>query len=92
MSAPQQSGRPSRRAVARDVTSFILGWVLIFYQALFVDPSKVNETFLWIAATLVGVPGAAEALTRIRSGTGGSPSSPPSPPSLPSSSSSPGGE
>jgi hypothetical protein len=74
------------------VITFILGWLLIFQQALFVDPSQVNEVFLWIAATLVGVPGGAEAVARIRSGMAGSPTPPASPPSLPSSPSSSGGD
>jgi hypothetical protein len=78
--------------VLRDVLSFGLGWALIFQQALFVDPSRVNETFIWLAGTLLGVPGASEVLARIRSGTGGSGSPPASPGSPSSSTSSSGGE
>jgi hypothetical protein len=79
--------------VARDVISFTLGWVLIFQQALFVDPSRVNEAFLWVAAALLGVPGASEVVARIRAGTGGSGSASASDASEPwSSTSSSGGD
>jgi hypothetical protein len=80
--------------VAARVTSFVLGWGMIWWQMLFVDPSQVNETFLWIAAALVGVPGAAEALSRITNAgsSGGSASTPPSSPSPSSSPTSSEGE
>lgn len=95
MSATQQDrqrrGKPTRLERARDITSFVLGWGLIWHQALLVKPADVNETFLFLAAALLGVPFGAEALARIRGGTPtispGTPSpSPDSSPSSPSSS------
>jgi hypothetical protein len=64
-------GRPSPITLLRDIASFILGWVLIFKQAgiLFEPPSQVNLPLLILAATLVGTPLGAEALSRILSGT-----------------------
>ena len=59
--------------------TFIGGGVLLFQQALFVDPGKVNELFLIVALVLIGVPGAAELLPRFFPGLGGT-ASPPSPP------------
>lgn len=55
-----------------------MGWVLLFQQALFVDPAKVNEMFIVGALALIGVPGAAELLPRIIPGLGAT-ASPPSP-------------
>jgi len=91
VSTPRTSGRPSRRQVARDVGTFIGGWVLLFQQALFVDPAKVNELFIVVSLILIGVPGAAELLPRILpglAGTGSPPSPHPPDPSPPPSSSS----
>lgn len=51
-----------------------------------VDPAQVNEAFLWLAGALLGVPGAAEVVGRIRTGTAGVASSSASPESLSSSS------
>lgn len=81
MSDPERttSGRPSRRTVLRDVASFILGWGLIYQQAVFVDPEKVNGTLIWAAVSLLGVPGASELL--LRAGTALRPSATPPPPS-----------
>jgi hypothetical protein len=62
-------GRPSKLKMAGDVASFILAWVIIFWQMLFVEPSQVNETFLWLAAALLGIPGGTEAVARIRGGS-----------------------
>jgi len=87
------SGRPSRRTVLRDIASFILGWVLIFQQALFVDPGKVNEVFIWAALALLGVPGTAELVVRAI-GTASSrsgPAPPVSPPDSPLPATSSGG-
>jgi hypothetical protein len=64
-----------------------LGWTLIFQQALFVDPAKINIAFLVLAGGLVGTPTGAEAIARIRGVY--TPSLPSSVPSLPSRSSSP---
>jgi hypothetical protein len=57
--------------VLRDISTFGLGWGLIYQQALFVDPTKVNPQFLWVAATLISSPVGAEALTRLRALFGG---------------------
>ena len=90
---------PTRFTVFKDVTSYFGGWALLIYQVRFVEPAQVNESFLWIAVGLIGVPSLAQ-LWALRSGgsgsgTGGSPSPPESPPSGPSRSPSPsasGGE
>lgn len=100
MSTPQTSGRPSRRQVARDVGTFIGGWALLFQQALFVDPAKVNELFLVVALVLIGVPGAAELLPRFFPGLGATasprsqppPADSPPPPSSPPATSPAGGD
>lgn len=76
MSARQLSGW----ALARDILSYVGGWGLIIYQAVAVPPEKVNEWFLLLGGSLIGVPGVAEILTwrtRGDGGTEGSPSSPP---------------
>lgn len=52
--------------MARDVGSFLLGWGLIYQQALFVDPGSVNATFLWAAVTLILTPVGSETALRIR--------------------------
>lgn len=54
--------RPGRWVVARDVFSYMGGWLLIFQQALFVDPSRVNPWFLLLGGSLIGVPGVAEVI------------------------------
>lgn len=70
-----RSRGPGRWTLVRDIMSFTLGWALIFQQALFIDPGKVNSAFLWLAAALLGVPGASEVVARFRAGTGGAASS-----------------
>ena len=81
--------RPTTWTVLRDAGSWIGGWLLIFKQAgiLFDPPSQVNETMIWVAASLIGVPGVFQ-LWLARSGgatsTGVSPSPPPPPESSPS--------
>ena len=81
--------RPTTWTVLRDVGSWVGGWLLIFKQAgiLFAPPGQVNETLVWMAAALIGVPGVMQ-LWLARSGadtsTGVSPSPPPSPESSPS--------
>lgn len=52
--------------MVRDVGSFLLGWGLIYQQALFVDPASVNGTFLWAAVTLILTPVGTETAARIR--------------------------
>jgi hypothetical protein len=81
-----QHGKPTRWDRVRDGLTFLGAWVIIGYQMLMVEPKDVNETFLFLAAGLLGVPFGAEALARLR-GSGGSgitdsgssPSSSPSP-------------
>jgi hypothetical protein len=46
--------------VFKDVTSYLGGWALIAYQALFVPPREVNAWFLLLGGSLIGVPGIAE--------------------------------
>jgi hypothetical protein len=73
--------------VLRDVATFVLGWLLIFQQALFVPPEKLNLAFLFLAASLIGTPATVNALGKIRGG--GTPAAPTSPAPSASSSSSP---
>lgn len=83
--------RPGTFTVLRDAATWLGGWLIIFKQAglFFAPPTQVNETLVWMAAALIGVPGVAQ-LWLARSGagtsTGGSGSSPPAPAPLPSSS------
>lgn len=88
MSTRQLSGW----ALTRDILSYVGGWALIVYQALAVPPKDVNEWFLLLGGSLIGVPGVAEILAwrgRGDSGTAGLPLPPPAPvlPERPSSSS-----
>lgn len=70
-----------------DLLSYFGGWSLIGYQALAVPPKDVNEWFLLLGGSMIGVPGVAEILSwRGRQGgtgdtAGSSPSSesPPQP-------------
>jgi len=85
------SARPSRLSVLRDTSAYVGGWLLMLKEAgiLFDPPPQANETLIWVAALLIGVPGVAQVIAW-RFGTGGVPSSPPppeSPPPLPSTSS-----
>lgn len=50
------------RLFTRDTFSLIAGWVIIFYQMLYVPPKEVNEWFLLLAGSLIGVPGIAEVI------------------------------
>jgi len=64
--------------------------VLIFQQALYVDPSRVNTAFLILAGALVGVPLSVPAILAIRGiGITALSEQPPSSPSPSSSSTSP---
>lgn len=74
-----QGRKPGRRTVLRDIVSYVLGWGLIIYQALAVPPKDVNEWFLLLGGSLVGVPGIAEILKWRATGTAAPPLSPPSP-------------
>lgn len=76
-----------------DTASWLGGWVLIFKQAgiIFDPPSQVNETLVWLAAAMIGVPGVAQILlAKFGSGTGMGDS--PRPALAPESSSSSSGE
>lgn len=83
--------RPGLKTTAlRDAATWVLGWVIIFKQSgiLFDPPAQHNETLIWMAGALIGVPGIAE-LWRARSGqpTGtGAAGSSPAPVALPPSS------
>ena len=82
--------RPGTGTVLRDIGSWIGGWLLIFKQAgiLFAPPVQVNETIVWVAAALIGVPGVFQlwlARYGAATSTGASPSPPLSPESSPSS-------
>jgi hypothetical protein len=74
-----------------DLLSYFGGWSLIGYQALAVPPKDVNEWFLLLGGSMIGVPGVAEILSwrGRQGGTGDTAGSSPSPdsPSQPSSSS-----
>lgn len=81
--------RPGTWTVLRDAGSWIGGWLLIFKQAgiIFDPPSQPNETIIWVAAVLVGVPGALQiwlARSGVATSTGVSPPPDPSSESQPS--------
>jgi hypothetical protein len=61
--------------VAKDVVSYALGWWLMDSQAgMFTDPpAHPNETLMWIAALLIGVPGVAQVIALRFGGTGSMP-------------------
>ena len=84
--------RPGWLPIFLDTFSYAGGWFLIGYQLLEVPPKDVNEWFLLLGGSLIGVPGIAEILawrSREAIGTGSSGGSPPPPGSpLPESSSS----
>lgn len=95
MSTDRQSTGPGWLAAARDLGSFVVGWVVILKQAGigFPPPAEVNIPLLILAACSINVPQAAWLLSGRQRGdtTGGSsdglpPSRlPPSAPSLPTS-------
>jgi hypothetical protein len=82
--------RPAISTVLRDTGTWVGGWVLIFKQAgiVFAPPTQVNETLIWVAAVLIGVPGAAQVWAGRSGQTGGTGASSTSPalPDSPSSS------
>jgi len=39
---------------------FVGGWLIILYQMLEVPPTQVNEWFLFLGGSMIGVPGIAE--------------------------------
>lgn len=85
------STRPGFSRVLLDTASWLGGWIIIFKQAgiLFVPPAQVNETLVWLAAAMIGVPGVAQILlARFGGGTGMGESPPPPPPPASSPSSS----
>jgi len=82
VSANSTNRFPSWVTMARDVISYLGGWGLIIHQALFVPPGTVNEWFLLLGGSLIGVPGIGEILAlraRAQGGTDASPSQPPAP-------------
>ena len=81
--------------VGTDLVTYLGGWAIIAKEAglLFTPPVQVNETLIWVAATMIGVPGLrqiAEIVIR-QSGTDRSPPQPQPPESSPSSSGAPPG-
>lgn len=84
------NARPGLRRILLDTLSWGGGWVIILKQAgiLFVPPPQVNETLIWMAAALIGVPGLTQLLALRFGGstpTAGSPPGPVPPVSSPSS-------
>jgi hypothetical protein len=71
------NARPGVLSYARDIGSYLIGVALMFKQAgiIFTPPAAPNETMIWIAALLIGVPGVAQIIT-LRFGTGSQPSQP----------------
>lgn len=66
------------RVLTRDTISFVGGWFIILYQMLEVPPTQVNEWFLLLGGSLIGVPGIAEIIAlRGRKPTDGQSSQPP---------------
>lgn len=98
MSARQQA--PGWLAILRDFTALTLPWVLIFKQAGigFAPPQEVSEPILWMAGSMLSVPGVAQILAlKFGNGTGTDGSRSPDPlsasrPSASSSSTSQAGE
>lgn len=62
--------KPGWFTIFKDVTSYIGGWALIAYQALFVPPKEVNAWFLLLGGSLIGVPGIAEIIAWRKADTG----------------------
>ena len=90
------NAQPTRLSVSRDLVSYLGGWALMLKQAgiIFPPPPNPNETLIWVAALLIGVPGVLQVIAW-RFGTGGVSTSLPaggSPPPLESSSPTTGGE
>lgn len=58
-----QAHRPGWVTLLFDLLSYFGGWSLIGYQALAVPPKDVNEWFLLLGGSMIGVPGVAEILS-----------------------------
>ena len=58
-----QVQRPGWVTLLFDLLSYFGGWSLIGYQALAVPPKDVNEWFLLLGGSMIGVPGVAEILS-----------------------------
>jgi hypothetical protein len=88
----QQQPPPGWFVILRDVVALTFPWVLIFKQAGigFTPPQEVSEPILWLAGSMLSVPGVAQILAfRFGGGTGTAGSPPPDQPAaLPPSSSS----
>lgn len=81
------NARPGWTTLLRDIGSYLIGVAIMFKQAgiIFTPPPQANQTLIWIAALLIGVPGVAQIIA-LRFGTGSQPLPPPSPDSSSSSS------
>jgi hypothetical protein len=64
------------RVLTRDTISFAGGWFIILYQMFYVPPTEVNEWFLLLGGSLIGVPGVAEIIA-LRGRSTDAPVSPP---------------
>lgn len=84
--------RPAWVTMLFDLMSYFGGWSLIGHQALAIPPKDVNEWFLLLGGSMIGVPGVAEILAwrgrQSPTGTAAPGSSPP-PPESPQPASSP---
>ncbi len=50
------------RLLTRDSISLLGGWYIVLWQMLKVPPADVNEWFLLLGGSLIGVPGVAEVI------------------------------
>lgn len=83
--------RPSFWEVAKDLGSYIGGWILLFKQAgiFFAPPAQISEIWITIGVVAIGIPGLSQLwLARFGKGTSTDVQlpQPPSPDSSPSSS------
>lgn len=72
----KRTRRPGWFTAFKDVTSYLGGWALIVYQALFVPPQDVNAWFLLLGGSLIGVPGISEIIAWRKASIGTSVGSP----------------
>jgi len=79
----QQQPPPGWFVILRDVVALTFPWVLIFKQAGigFAPPQEVSEPILWLAGSMLSVPGVAQILSfKFGGGTGTANSPPPDQP------------